>query len=316
MVVDNKAGKLGPSSSTDMAPSMPGFEDTVGEKSTEKGDGNGRDGGGDGAAAVHSASATTAAQAGISTSADEAEPTASLLSNTTTLAAETNTSTIMHVDDDTGKLAPSTSTDMASSLPVSEGVAIETSTENGEGDAGNVGGVGDIVMPLGSTQAGTTPPASSTANGTESHTPARPETLPETQPEPANEAAEQDDPTPDGIPTAWLLSGTDTEDVFLWDVQSRQCLQRIHTQSYDLSEGDRVQPKGHVQAAAGGSATAQTAGDGQGKQSVEKEKSGNGEVGREDKPTLALAAHPFRREIAVGGLGGRWGNVVSVWRSS
>lgn len=124
-----------------------------------------------------------------------------------------------------------------------------------------------------------------------------------------------DDDDNDGIPTAWLLSGTDTEDVFLWDVQSRQCLQRIHTQNYDLSDMARVElpVKGDgvdVPRGDGAAGEAEDRTGGEGKRGKDKDA-----AGREDRPTLALAAHPWRREIAVGGVGGRWGNVVSVWRS-
>ncbi|KAJ9091425.1 hypothetical protein QFC21_007215 [Naganishia friedmannii] len=228
---------------------------------------------------------------------------------------------------------------MVSTVPVLESAAMDTTTGNGSEEAGDQGGNGleveptDIVAaPLETTDTTTaaaaiTPAftsaeiepaalsAPAAANGNGTLTPTVPETRsqapPHTESEP--EAVTQDGTT-DGIPTAWLLSGTDTEDVFLWDVQSRQCLQRIHTQSYDISDGDRVQSSSQGNGAdvhAGKSAAreAETAAAGD----VKKDKDA---AGREDRPTLALAAHPCRREIAVGGNGGRFGNVVSVWRSS
>jgi hypothetical protein len=110
--------------------------------------------------------------------------------------------------------------------------------------------------------------------------------------------------TPVESDTAYIVTGTDTPSAILYDLQSRTILQRLNPRTYSnpSSQSDpTAEPVAPEVAVQETGAAAQAA--------HEKEAAAAGD---EDEACLAVGAHPFRRELAIGGLGD--GGVVRVWR--
>lgn len=101
--------------------------------------------------------------------------------------------------------------------------------------------------------------------------------------------------------TAWIITGTDTEDIIIYDLQTRAILQRIHSRTFSLPEDERQRNRAALRN-----------GEEQEPPAVEKVSEGVKIDEREEVACLAVAGHPFRRELAVGGLGGDC--VVRIWR--
>lgn len=120
---------------------------------------------------------------------------------------------------------------------------------------------------------------------------------------PAPAAATVDDSTD----SAWIITGTDTEDIIIYDLQTRAILQRIHSRTFSLPEDER---RSRDQLRSNGTSNGGT--NGKGEQVMEKVNDGVKVDEREEQACLAVAGHPFRRELAVGGLGGDC--VVRIWR--
>jgi COMPASS component SWD3 len=90
------------------------------------------------------------------------------------------------------------------------------------------------------------------------------------------------------IPEAWILSGSDTSEVCIWDGQSKELLQRLegHTgesRSQTTTASSRNNPRTHLL------------------------------MWRTSADTvIALAVHPFKRMIATGGL--ERDKTIILWR--
>lgn len=123
-------------------------------------------------------------------------------------------------------------------------------------------------------------------------------------PPPATAAAAAADSTD----SAWIITGTDTEDIIIYDLQTRAIVQRIHSRTFSLPEDER-RNREQLRSGTNGNAN----GDAEGLVGVmEKVNEGVKVDEREEQACLAVAGHPFRRELAVGGLGGDC--VVRIWR--
>lgn len=109
--------------------------------------------------------------------------------------------------------------------------------------------------------------------------------------------------------SAWIITGTDTEDIILYDLQTRQILQRIHSRTFLLPETER---KNRQELRGTTTTTTTTSAEDDQRGGTDKPSEGVVVDEREEEACLALGAHPFRRELAVGGLGGEC--VVRIWR--
>lgn len=111
----------------------------------------------------------------------------------------------------------------------------------------------------------------------------------------STEPIQQTHPAPppaDTSDTAYIITCTDTATAIIYDLQSRRIIQRLNPRAPATSSSD--------------SAAAEAAG-----MHTDTQKDTAAE-GDEDEACLAVGAHPFRRELAIGALGD--GNVVRVWR--
>ncbi|GHJ83726.1 hypothetical protein NliqN6_0128 [Naganishia liquefaciens] len=84
--------------------------------------------------------------------------------------------------------------------------------------------------------------------------------------------------------TAYLITGTDTATAIIYDLQSRHIIGCLNPRFPSDGSGDPM----------GEGTTAQR------------------DTGEDDEAVVAIGVHPFRREVAVGGLGD--GRAVRVWR--
>jgi hypothetical protein len=111
----------------------------------------------------------------------------------------------------------------------------------------------------------------------------------------------------DSTDSAWIITGTDTEDIIIYDLQTRAIVQRIHSRTFSLPEDER-RNREQLRSGTNGNAN----GDAEGLVRVMEVNEGVKVDEREEQACLAVAGHPFRRELAVGGLGGDC--VVRIWR--
>lgn len=119
--------------------------------------------------------------------------------------------------------------------------------------------------------------------------------------------------TPTESDTAYIVTGTDTPSAILYDLQSRTILQRLNPRIHSNLTAEPIAPEHTATGptapelaapeptAAETSAAALAA--------HEKEAAAAGD---EEEACLAVGAHPYRRELAIGGLGE--GGVVRIWR--
>lgn len=107
-------------------------------------------------------------------------------------------------------------------------------------------------------------------------------------PQSSSESAQPSHPAPTSSPpndisasdSAYIITGTDTATVIIYDLQSRRIIGNMNPRfpAVDPTEGTTAQK----------------------------------DTGEDDEASLAVGAHPFRREVAIGGLGD--GRAVRVWR--
>ena len=104
----------------------------------------------------------------------------------------------------------------------------------------------------------------------------------------SSESAQPSHPAPRPAPpndtpasdSAYIITGTDSATVIIYDLQSRRIIGNMNPRfpAVDPTEGTTAQK----------------------------------DTGDDDEASLAVGAHPFRREVAIGGLGD--GRAVRVWR--